>query len=65
MLPSKPILMAPDFQKPFLLMVDASDVGAGAVLIQSDDEDIEHPVCYSSHKFDSHQKTALPLNRRL
>ena len=48
---------APNFSKPFRLAVDASDVGAGAVLLQSDDDDdIEHPVCYFSKKFDVHQK---------
>ena len=29
-----PVLMAPDFLKPFKLMVDASDVRSGAVLLQ-------------------------------
>ena len=38
----EPILTAPDFSKPFWLAVDGSDMGAGAVLLQSDDEDIEH-----------------------
>ena len=26
-----------------------SDVGAGAVVLQLDDKDIEHPICYFSH----------------
>ena len=43
--------MAPDFQKPFLLMMDASDIGTEAVLMQTDDKDTEHPVCYFSHEF--------------
>ena len=33
-LKSEPVLAAPDFQKPFKLAVDASDVGAGGVLLQ-------------------------------
>lgn len=37
---SKPILSSPDFTKPFKLVVDGSDVGAG-VLLQDDDEGTE------------------------
>ena len=51
-----PVLRAPDFHKPFKLAVDASDLGIGAVLLQDDDDGIEHPVCYWSKKFNSHQK---------
>ena len=43
-LSSRPILMALDFYKPFLLMVDTSNIGAGVVLMQNDEKDIEHPV---------------------
>lgn len=46
MLQSAPVLTAPDFSSPFKLAVDASDVAAGAVLLQEDDEGVEHPVCY-------------------
>ena len=42
----EPILTAPDFSKPFQLALNASDVGAGATLLQCDDEYIEHPICY-------------------
>ncbi|XP_050923269.1 uncharacterized protein LOC127139346, partial [Lates calcarifer] len=37
------------------LQVDASDVGAGAVLIQLDDNSVERPVSFFSRKFNSHQ----------
>ena len=37
-------------------MVDASDVGCGAVLLQEDDSEIDHPVSYFSYKFNMHQK---------
>ena len=47
---SKPVLLAPDFMKQFILMTDASGIGAGAVLMQNDSQGVEHPVCYFSHK---------------
>ena len=63
MLSSYPILMAPDFHKPFLLMVDASDNGAGAVLMQQDEKGIEHPVSYFSRKYDVHQKKCSTIEK--
>ena len=43
LLPSLPVLCAPDFDKEFKLAVNASDVGAG-VLLQEGDDKIDHPV---------------------
>ena len=60
---STPVVMAPNFQKQFLLMVDASGVGAGAVLMQSDSEGIEHPVCYFSCKFNPSQRNYLTIEK--
>ena len=51
MLQSAPVLTVPDFSSLFKLAVDASDVATGAVLLQEDDEGVEHPVCYFSKKF--------------
>ena len=51
-----PVLQAPNFEKQFKLACDASQVGAGAVLIQEDDKNVDHPVCYFSKKFNSAQK---------
>ena len=48
--------MAPYFDKCFKLAVDARDVGIGAVLLQEDNNGIDHPVCYFSKKFNKHQK---------
>ena len=56
MLQNAPVLSAPDFDKPFKLAVDASDVGAGAVLFQADSNDIDHPVSFFSKKFNRHQR---------
>ena len=50
-----PVLSAPDFTRPFKLEVDASGVGAGAVLIQEGQDGVDHPVGYFSRKFDKHQ----------
>ena len=52
----EPVLLAPNFNKEFKLAVDASDVGAGGVLLQEDDNGVDHPVCYFSKKFNKHQK---------
>ena len=55
MLGSAPVLSAPRFDLPFKLAVDASDVAAGAVLLQ-EHESVEHPVCYFSKKFTECQR---------
>lgn len=46
-------------------MVDTSDIGADAVLMQSDDKDTKHPVYYFSHKFDSHQKNYSNIEKEI
>ena len=43
-----PVLAAPRLDHPFKIQVDASQVGAGAVLLQTDEQDIDRPVCYFS-----------------
>ena len=55
-LKSAPVLLAPSFDKEFKLAIDASDVGAGSVLLQEDDNGVDHPVCYYSKKFNKHQR---------
>lgn len=49
-----PVLAAPDFLRPFKLEVDASAVGAGAVLLQEDRQGINLPLSYFC-KFKKHQ----------
>ena len=63
MLQSAPVLTAPDFSSPFKLAVDASDVAAGAVLLQEDDESVEHPVCYFSKKFNKSQRNYSTIEK--
>ena len=55
LLTSAPVLAAPRLEQPFLLQVDASQVGAGAVLLQKDDCGVDRPVCFFSRKFNKHQ----------
>ena len=47
----------------FKLAVDASDVGIGAVLLQEDNDGIDHPVCYFSKKFNKHQKNYSTIEK--
>ena len=58
-----PVLRAPDFHRPFQVQVDASDIGAGAVLLQTDDTNIMHPICYMSTKFKSFQKNYSTIEK--
>ena len=45
------LLYHPDYNKPFILTTDASDIAAAAILSQLDDDDTEHPVGYYGHVF--------------
>ena len=55
-LKSAQILLAPSFDKEFKLAIDASDVVAGSVLLQEDENGVDHPVCYYSKKLNKHQR---------
>lgn len=52
---SAPVLAAPRLDQPFKLHIDASNVGAGAVLLQENVEGVDCPVSYFSRKFNKHQ----------
>ena len=53
---SSPILIYPDFEKPFLLYTDASSFGLGAVLAQKGIDNKEHVVAYASRRTNSHEQ---------
>ena len=55
LLSSTPILHAPDYEKPFVVYVDASESGIGGMLGQECDG-IVKPVAYMSKKLLKHQK---------
>lgn len=55
MLVSAPVLVMPDYSKPFFIACDASDVAIGAVLAQEIDG-FEHPVAYFSQKLSSSER---------
>ena len=47
-LTSAPVLSYPSFEKPFVLETDASIEGLGAVLSQTQEDGLLHPVAYAS-----------------
>ncbi len=47
MLTHPPVLAYPDFEHPFILHIDASEQGLGAILYQCQDGKM-HGICYSS-----------------
>ncbi|KAI3358165.1 hypothetical protein L3Q82_003165 [Scortum barcoo] len=62
LLSCNPVLSAPDFSMPFKLEVDASAVGAGAVLLQEDTQGIDHPE--ESSDADEDQQSYNSSNNR-
>ena len=53
---SAPILVFPDFDKPFLPETDASKEGLGAVLSQKQGDGHYHPVTFGSHSLTPSEK---------
>jgi hypothetical protein len=53
---SAPILMHPNFAKPFLVQCDASYIAIGAVLSQKDDRNREHPISFFNKKLTKAEK---------
>ena len=61
-LTSKPILRLPDVSKPFVLRTDASDIGVGAILLQTHD-DVPFPVSYASKKLSPRERNYSTIER--
>ncbi|KAE8218640.1 hypothetical protein CF319_g7522 [Tilletia indica] len=62
---SSPVLARPDFDRPFILAVDASKQGLGGVLMQRDDAGIERPLVYISRQTTDSEAKYAPTHLEL
>ena len=60
-----PLLVFPNFNKPFILDTDASDIGIGAVLSQADEEGRERVVAYGSRLLSKSERKYCVTRREL
>jgi len=51
-----PVLTSPNYEKPFIIQCDASQLGVGAVLSQANEEGFEIPIAYFSQKLNKAQQ---------
>src|SRR5271156_3220752 len=58
-----PILVFPDWNKPFHVHVDASGIALGVVLTQPGEGVIDHPIAYSSRKLSTTEKNYTTTER--
>lgn len=62
MLVNAPVLRMPDYEKPFVLYVDASQNGVGSVLMQ-EHEGVDHPIGYYSKKLLPYQRAYSTIEK--
>jgi hypothetical protein len=64
-LSSDPVIVLPDFSRPFVVRSDASSTGIGAVLLQQQPnvDDQLHPVLYASRKLLDREKRYSTVER--
>ena len=65
LLSRSPVLITPNYNKPFKITVDACDTGMGAVISQEGDDSLEHPLCYYSQKFNPHERNYSTIEKEL
>ncbi len=51
-----PVLKYPDYSKPFTIHTDASKIGLGAILCQTDEMNKEHVIAYASRTINKHER---------
>ena len=56
LLTSAPVLVFPQFDRPFILETDASGAGLGAILAQKQDDGSVRPIAYASRTLQPHEK---------
>ena len=61
----EPVLIQPDQKKPFEVKVDASNYVCGAVLMQQDEKNVQHPVAFFSKTMNEAQRNYDVYNREL
>jgi hypothetical protein len=55
-LTTAPVLKYPDYNKEFILLIDASKIAIGAILSQKDEEGKEHPIAYDSKTLNKNEQ---------
>ena len=60
----QPILRMADLSQPFILQVDASNNGLGAVLLQ-EEEGKKSPVAYASRKLKTSEKAYAVIEKKM
>jgi len=60
---TQPVLRPPDYDLPFQLSVDASDLAVGATLFQVVDG-LEHPICISARSSTYIRNVTQPLRKK-
>ena len=64
LLQKSPVLKSPDYEKPFKLIIDSSDVGTGSVLVQEATDGLDHPVSYFSKKVFKYQRNYSVVEKK-